>query len=214
MPAANPPHELLYIYSMPEKSQNENRKAKKTKPPKNLDSMRVPAVRPAPRDTKNEKRMRKKIVHPWQHERALTVIPSPSLRCAACAAAGAGVRTTVYIKPPPAPAGRDATKGIHKKKNKKNVHATVYTTNQIVYILPYTMPYGLCTHYPAHREADCVHTTVYKKKNAKRGAKKDRLGCTQMEWGFACGSRRDETGKGVHKWKVSSPAGAGGTGTG
>lgn len=43
MPAANPPHELLYIYSMPEKFQNENQKAKKIKIPKNLDFMRVSA---------------------------------------------------------------------------------------------------------------------------------------------------------------------------
>ena len=100
------------------------------------------------------------------------MIPSPSLRCAACAAAGAGVHTTVYIKPPPAPAGRDAAKGIQKKRKKKNVHATVYTTNQIVYILPYTIPHELCTHYPIHREADCVHATVYKKKGIKKEAKK------------------------------------------
>lgn len=43
MSAANPPHELLYIYSMPEKSQNENRKTKKIKIPKNLDFMRISA---------------------------------------------------------------------------------------------------------------------------------------------------------------------------
>ena len=34
MSAANPPHEFLYIYSMPEKYQNENRKTRKTKLPK------------------------------------------------------------------------------------------------------------------------------------------------------------------------------------
>ena len=34
---------IPYIYSMPEKSQNENQKAKKNKTPKSLDSMRVSA---------------------------------------------------------------------------------------------------------------------------------------------------------------------------
>lgn len=76
------------------------------------------------------------------------MIPSPSLRCAACAAAGAGVHTTVYIKLPPAPAGRDAAKGIHKKGKKK------------------------CAHYCIHDESNCVHTTVYKKKGIKKEAKK------------------------------------------
>lgn len=210
MPAANPPHELLYIYSMPEKSQNENRKAKKTKPPENLDSMRVPAVRPAPRDTKNEKRMRKKIVHPWQHERAITVIPSPSLRCAACAAAGAGVHTTVYIKPPPAPADRDAAKGIQKKEQKKCtrycihhgqncVHTTVYNAALIMYTLPCTQPGGLCIHYRIQKER-------HKKKKQKRQARVYTNGRCVRQQGQAGGSKLGCT----KKKRGCSPAGAGG----
>lgn len=61
MPAANPPHEFLYIYSMPEKYQNENRKAKKTKPQKNLDFMRVSARQACSTGYQKRKKMRKKM---------------------------------------------------------------------------------------------------------------------------------------------------------
>lgn len=175
-------------------------KQKKIKPQKALILCGFPPARPAPQDTKNGKRMRKKIVHPGQHERAITVIPSPSLRCAACAAAGAGVHTTVYIKPPPAPADRDAAKGIQKKEEKKCtrycihdesncVHTTVYNAALIMYILPCTPRGGLCTHY-----------RIQKERNKKR-SKKDRLGCTQMKGGFACGSRRNRCKLGCTKIK-------------
>ena len=172
MPAANPPHEFLYIYSMPEKYQNENRKAKKQNHQKNLDFMRISARQACSTGYQKRKKNAKKIMHPWQHERVLTVIPSPSLRCAACAAAGAGVHTTVYIKPPPAPAGRDAAKGIQKKRRKKCtrycihdesncVHTTVYNTAWIMYTLPCTPSGGLCTHYRIQKER-------HKKKKQKK----------------------------------------------
>ena len=92
--------------------------------------------------------MRKKIVHPGQHERARGIMPSPILRCATCAAAGAGVHTTVYIKPPPAPAGRDAAKGI-QKRNKK------------MYTLLYTQRIKLCTYYRIQCRINYVHTTLH-----------------------------------------------------
>lgn len=167
-----------------------------------------PPARPAPQDTKNEKRMRKKIVHPGQHGRALTVIPSPSLRCAACAAAGAGVHTTVYIKPPPAPAGRDAAKGIHKKGTKKMytllytqriklctyyriqcrinyVHTTLHTTRRIVYTLPYTKRKG--KKEEQKRQARVYTNGMGVRLREQAGGSK--LGCTKKKGGLARGSR-------------------------
>lgn len=172
MSAANPPHEFLYIYSMPEKYQNENQKAKKIKPQKALILCGFPPARPAPRDTKNRKRMRKKNCTPRaarkSHHRDTK--PQPAVRSVR---RGWGGCTHYCIhKAAACSCWQGCNQGYTQKKNKKNVHTTVYTTNQIVYILPYTMPYGLCTHYPAHREADCVHTTVYKKKDKKEEQKR------------------------------------------
>ena len=93
---------------------------------------------------------------------------------------------------------------VYKKKGiKKKVHATVYTMVKNVYILPYTIPHELCTHYPAHHEADCVHTTVYKKKGQKREVKKQARVYKKMESGFACGSRRNRDRLGCTKIKKS-----------
>lgn len=192
MPAANPPHEFLYIYSMPEKYQNENRKAKKTKPQKNLDFMRVSARQACSTGYQKRKKNAKKNCAPMatrkSHHRDTK--PQPAVRSVR---RGWGGCTHYCIhKAAACSCQQGCSQGYTKKEQKK------------MYTLLYTQRIKLCTYYRIQCRMDYVHTTLhtarrivytlpYTKRKTKKRSKKDRLGCTQMEWGFACGSRREET---------------------